>query len=394
VKQRSQAALSLNGKLRVIQSISQSFITSSRNKKNLNWPDPQGVGRGEWVALTDLPRSAMEVQGGWLQWLLTGLCIVPNRLELASVQPGEGKTVGALDTLKNRRASFDTRVSSFGVSGKQFLEFLNQRLLQLGYKYNCINSLSHLAHSTVDSIRTDIPGRSGQVMDITSWVPVLDLKSRVASINTKTAISNNKRVFASGRVIYNSTIRDYFNLVKGSIYTAQHVSTIFFTASWLLEAIRGELGMRNANIRRVLNQTFLLTQQPLFNRSLHHQNKFPQFDTVGKADSHQDGVNSTTSNLPPAYFDTTTVIPDLIKGLRITFSGRMGGKKGMAKTLTKTVGRVPLSTLREKVDFAKGVVHTKTGSLGVKVWICYHDTSPFTRITAGQASPIIRATRN
>lgn len=108
----------------------------------------------------------------------------------------------------------------------------------------------------------------------------------------------------------------------------------FYTASWLLDFLCGELSLRNANIKRVLNQAFI----------------FPI-----KSDS-----------IP------LNVVPDLIKGLKITFSGRMGGKKGMAKTLTKTLGRVPLSTLREKVDFAKGTVKTKVGSLGVKVWICYH----------------------
>ena len=106
----------------------------------------------------------------------------------------------------------------------------------------------------------------------------------------------------------------------------------FYTASWLLDFICGELSLRNANIKRVLSQAFIF----------------------------------------PIKSDLSKIVPDLIKGLKITFSGRMGGKKGMAKTLTKTLGRVPLSTLREKVDFAKGTVKTKVGSLGVKVWICYH----------------------
>ena len=130
--------------------------------------------------------------------------------------------------------------------------------------------------------------------------------------------------------------------------------TKFYTASWLLESIRTSLGERNSNIKRVLNQTFLLTQQPIFQTKQEPQHK-------GTSDLYK-------SNYASPLF----VIPHLIKGLKVTFSGRTGGKKGMAKVLTKTLGRVPSSTLREKVDFAKGSVKTKVGSLGIKVWICYN----------------------
>lgn len=115
----------------------------------------------------------------------------------------------------------------------------------------------------------------------------------------------------------------------------------FYSASWLLESIISELSEnKNSNIKRVLNQTFL---------------SFDKQKDLEKKNRKDEVLNTS-----------------LLKGLRITLSGRMGGKKGMAKSLTKTSGRVPLSTLNEKVDFALGVVHTKTGCLGVKVWICYN----------------------
>lgn len=115
----------------------------------------------------------------------------------------------------------------------------------------------------------------------------------------------------------------------------------FYSASWLLESIISELSEnKNSNIKRVLNQTFL---------------SFDKQKDLEKKKRKDEVLNTS-----------------LLKGLRITLSGRMGGKKGMAKSLTKTSGRVPLSTLNEKVDFALGVVHTKTGCLGVKVWICYN----------------------
>nr|YP_025799.1 ribosomal protein S3 [Tupiella akineta]AAQ18758.1 ribosomal protein S3 [Tupiella akineta] len=176
-----------------------------------------------------------------------------------------------------------------------------------------------------------------------------------------------------------SYLKDSFGSTKKEILLASPALTQFYSASWLLESIRTELSSRNANIKRVLNQTFLLTQQPLFN--------FPKKQTeklkTPLRTAYSDGPvgNIGGGFLQPKadlgldsrpLVREAAVIPYLIKGLRITFSGRLGGKKGMAKTLTKTTGRVPLSTLREKVDFAKGVVQTKMGSLGVKVWICFN----------------------
>lgn len=206
-----------------------------------------------------------------------------------------------------------------------------------------------------------------------------------------------------------SSIKSFFDNAKQNSLSASADLTRFYTASWLLESIRAELLLRNSNIKRVLNQVFLLTQQSLYNSS-----KRPAFQSesalasstspftpkivkgpgmnqelisvtpnpcqptaaplallgsslVGLADQSPEGAQILKDSLSKA-----TVIPSLIKGLRVTLSGRMGGRKGMAKTLTKTAGRVPSSTLREKVDFAKGVVQTKTGSLGIKVWICYN----------------------
>lgn len=61
-----------------------------------------------------------------------------------------------------------------------------------------------------------------------------------------------------------------------------------------------------------------------------------------------------------------------ILGIRITISGRLGSqKKAMAQQISKCVGKVPLSTLRQNVAYSQGFVRTRFGVIGVSVWVCY-----------------------
>jgi len=57
------------------------------------------------------------------------------------------------------------------------------------------------------------------------------------------------------------------------------------------------------------------------------------------------------------------------KGVRIALSGRINGAE-IARREKYSQGTVPLSTLREDVRFAKIPALTKSGYVGVKVWIC------------------------
>ena len=61
-----------------------------------------------------------------------------------------------------------------------------------------------------------------------------------------------------------------------------------------------------------------------------------------------------------------------ILGVRVTLTGRLGSrKKGMAQQISKCVGKIPLSTLRQKVDYSQGFLTSRLGLIGVKVWMCY-----------------------
>ena len=57
------------------------------------------------------------------------------------------------------------------------------------------------------------------------------------------------------------------------------------------------------------------------------------------------------------------------KGVRVLLSGRIGGAE-IHRREKFQAGTVPLSTIREYVDYAMVPALTKSGYIGVKVWIC------------------------
>ena len=57
------------------------------------------------------------------------------------------------------------------------------------------------------------------------------------------------------------------------------------------------------------------------------------------------------------------------KGTKIMLSGRIAGAE-ISRKETYKKGSVPLSTIREDIDFAAVPSLTKSGYIGVKVWIC------------------------
>ena len=56
------------------------------------------------------------------------------------------------------------------------------------------------------------------------------------------------------------------------------------------------------------------------------------------------------------------------EGIRIRVAGRLGGSE-MARREQYKEGRLPLSTLRADIDFARVTARTTYGAIGVKVWI-------------------------
>jgi small subunit ribosomal protein S3 len=73
------------------------------------------------------------------------------------------------------------------------------------------------------------------------------------------------------------------------------------------------------------------------------------------------------------------------KGIRIQVSGRLGGAE-MSRTEWYREGRVPLHTLRAKVDYGFDEARTTYGRIGVKVWIYTGD-----QIGSGEEAEVQRS---
>ncbi len=57
------------------------------------------------------------------------------------------------------------------------------------------------------------------------------------------------------------------------------------------------------------------------------------------------------------------------RGVRIRLGGRINGAE-IARVEHNQQGIIPLSSVREKIDFAAVPAYTRSGYIGVKVWIC------------------------
>lgn len=68
------------------------------------------------------------------------------------------------------------------------------------------------------------------------------------------------------------------------------------------------------------------------------------------------------------------------QGIRIQCSGRLGGAE-MSRREWYREGRVPLHTLRAKIDYGFTTAATTMGSIGVQVWVYHGDVLP------GQKAP-------
>ena len=77
------------------------------------------------------------------------------------------------------------------------------------------------------------------------------------------------------------------------------------------------------------------------------------------------------------------------KGIRIQCAGRLGGAE-MSRREWYREGRVPLHTLRAKVDYGFCTAATQMGSIGVQVWVYHGEVMPGQRLRSrrSRATPV------
>ncbi len=74
------------------------------------------------------------------------------------------------------------------------------------------------------------------------------------------------------------------------------------------------------------------------------------------------------------------------EGVKIVCSGRLAGSE-MARRETVMEGRVPRSTLRADIDFARAEALTTYGRIGIKVWIYKGEVLPEAKAGEAAAAP-------
>lgn len=63
------------------------------------------------------------------------------------------------------------------------------------------------------------------------------------------------------------------------------------------------------------------------------------------------------------------------EGIRIQCSGRLGGAE-MSRREWYREGRVPLQTLRARIDYGFSIANTQMGAIGIQVWVYQGDVMP------------------
>ncbi len=71
----------------------------------------------------------------------------------------------------------------------------------------------------------------------------------------------------------------------------------------------------------------------------------------------------------------STAMKSGAKGIRVQVSGRLGGAE-MSRREWYREGRVPLHTLRARIDYGTARAQTPMGIIGVKVWIYHGEVMP------------------
>lgn len=100
--------------------------------------------------------------------------------------------------------------------------------------------------------------------------------------------------------------------------------------------------------------------------------RIPELDANIMAQSIAEQLEARVSHRRAMKRVMNNILRAGAKGVRVQVAGRLGGAE-MARREWYREGRVPLHTLRAKIDYGFAEAHTKFGRIGVKVWIYLGD---------------------
>lgn len=108
--------------------------------------------------------------------------------------------------------------------------------------------------------------------------------------------------------------------------------------------------------------------------------KRPELDAVLVAQSVAEQLEGRVAFRRAMRKAVQSAIKSGAKGIKIQCSGRLGGAE-MSRREWYHEGRVPLHTLRAKIDYGFTTANTMMGAIGIQVWVYHGDVLP------GQKAP-------
>ena len=133
------------------------------------------------------------------------------------------------------------------------------------------------------------------------------------------------------------------------------------------------IGRRGAEADRIRGDLEKLTGKQVQLNILEVKN--PEVDAQLVAQGVAEQLSSRVSFRRAMRKSMQTTMKAGAKGIRVQCSGRLGGAE-MSRREWYREGRVPLHTLRAKVDYGQAEGKTTFGRIGVKVWVYHGDEIP------------------
>src|SRR5438477_6624230 len=135
------------------------------------------------------------------------------------------------------------------------------------------------------------------------------------------------------------------------------------------------IGRRGAEADRLRTELAKITKNPKVQLNIREIPQ-PELDAALIAQGIADQLAGRVSFRRAMKRAMQTVQKAGAQGIRVRCGGRLGGAE-MSRSLTYRDGRVPLHTLRAKIDYGFREAKTTYGRIGVKVWIYTGDELPY-----------------
>ncbi len=133
------------------------------------------------------------------------------------------------------------------------------------------------------------------------------------------------------------------------------------------------IGRKGAEVESLRKDLEKLVQKPL--QINIKEVKIPELDANLIAQSVAEQIEARVSHRRAMKRAIAAAKRFGVKGIKIACAGRLGGVE-LARREWYREGRVPLHTLRAKIDYGFAEAYTKYGRIGVKVWLYLGDILP------------------